>query len=218
MARKIIFTKKQAAQYAKLEKKFTISKREFLNFYEDLRKANRKVQRLKSLSKSGRESASALREVEYSTSTKALSSNIVTREDFLKYRRSVRNVLKREWRTSENLRIRERTNTNLREIFEGTKVNSFIDYLNNLSDSETDSFWKANEDIKRLRWASPEKAKKAAKFLAETADKFEERVIRFEAEKAGISFEKATEAIKAFEKEEGVAAELTDLRDIFKAL
>lgn len=207
---------KAEAQYKKLSKKIKIARREFKDFYENIRKANRKAQRLEKRVEKGDESATALRNIEFSTGLKTVE-RISTREDFLRYRKAVNKVLKRNWRTSENLRQREKANENLEEIFGKTpRTEGIQDYLNQLSDSDYNDFWKQNKELKQLRWGSPKKADKAMKFLKETSSKFEERIKAYEAKKDHISLEELEQRIKDYEEETGEVVELENLRDILK--
>lgn len=213
--KKIKLSYKAEAQFQKLSKKIKISRKEFSEFYEGIRKANRKAQRLQNKVEKGDKNATTLRNVEFSLNRTA--DRITTREEFLMYRKAVNRVLKRNWRTTENLRQRERTNENLEEVFgESPRTESFQDYLNSLSDAEYSEFWNQNKELKNLRWGSPTKAKKAAKFLGETSNKFEERIKAYEAKKAGLSLEEAEKRLSDYEEETGFPAELTDLRDILK--
>ena len=213
--KKIKLSFKAEAQYQKLSKKIDISRKEFADFYANIRKANRKAQRLAAKVAKGDKNATALRNVEFSLNK--TSERITTREEFLMYRKAVNRVLKRDWRTTENLRQRERTNENLEEVFgETPKTESIQDYLNNLSDADYNEFWDDNKELKKLRWGSPEKAKKAAKFLGETSNRFEERIKVYEAKKAGVSLEYLESALAQYEEETGYPAELTDIRDILK--
>lgn len=213
--KRIKLSYKAEAQYQKLSKKIKITRKEFKEFYENIRKANRKAQRLEKRVEKGDESATALRNVEFSTSKTA--ERISSREEFLRYRKAVNKVLKRNWRTSENLRQRERTNENLEEIFgETPRTEGIQDYLNQLSDSDYNDFWNENKELKKLRWGSPKKARKAAKFLNETVGKFEERIKAYEARKANISLEELEQRIEDYEEETGEVVELENLRDILK--
>ena len=213
--KKIKLSFKAEAQYQKLSKKIDISRKEFADFYANIRKANRKAQRLAAKVAKGDKNATALRDVEFSLNRTA--DRITTREEFLRYRKAVNRVLKRDWRTTENLRQRERTNDNLEEVFGSTpRTESIQDYLNNLSDADYNEFWEDNKELKKLRWGSPEKAKKAAKFLGETSSKFEERIKVYEARKAGISLEQLEKALSQYEEETGFPAELNEIRDILK--
>ena len=212
---KIKLSYKAEKQFQSLKKKIKITRREFSDFYEGIRKANRKAQRLQAKVEKGDKNATALRNVEFSLNRTA--DRISSREDFLMYRRAVNRVLKRDWRTTENLRQRERTNNNLEEVFgENPRTEALQDYLNGLSDSDYNEFWNDNKELKKLRWGSPEKAKKAAKFLNETSTKFEERIKAYEAKRAGISLSELEKRLENYENETGFPAELTDLRDILK--
>lgn len=217
--KRIKLSYKAEAQYKKLSKKIKITRREFKDFYDNIRKANRKAQRLEKRVEKGDESATALRNIEFSTGLKTVE-RISTREDFLRYRKAVNKVLKRNWRTSENLRQRERTNKYLEEIFGNTpRTEAIEDYLNQLSNSDYNDFWESNKELKKIRWGSPQKAKKAAKLLKETSDRFEERIKAYEAKKANISLEELEEYIDKAEKDpnnEIIAVELTDLREVIK--
>lgn len=213
--KKIKLSYKAETQYQKLSKKIKITRKEFKEFYENIRKANRKAQRLQTKVEKGDKNATALRNVEFSTSKTA--ERISTREEFLRYRKAVNRVLKRNWRTSENLRQRERANDNLEEVFGNTpRTESLQDYLNGLDDADYNEFWNDNKELKKLRWGSPDKAKKAAKFLGESASKFEERVKAFEAKKANMSLEELEKALEEYEAETGYPAELSEIRDILK--
>lgn len=213
--KKIKLSFKAEKQFKKLSGKIDISRKEFAEFYANIRKANRKAQRLAAKVAKGDKNATTLRDVEFSLNRTA--DRITTREEFLRYKKAVNRVLKRDWRTTENLRQRERTNANLEEVFGSTpQVESIQDYLNNLSDADYNEFWDDNKDLKKLRWGSPEKAKKAAKFLGETSNKFEERIKRYEAKKAGISLEQMERVLDRYEQETGFPAELNEIRDILK--
>lgn len=213
--KKIKLSFKAEKQFKKLSAKIDISRREFADFYANIRKANRKAQRLAAKVAKGDKNATTLRDVEFSLNRTA--DRITTREEFLRYRKAVNRVLKRDWRTTENLRQRERTNDNLEEIFGSTpRTESFQDYLNSLSDADYNEFWQDNKELKKLRWGSPEKAKKAAKFLGETSSKFEERIKTYEARKAGITLEQLERALEQYEQKTGFPAELNEIRDILK--
>lgn len=213
--KKIKLSYKAEKQFQQLSGKFSLTRKEFKDFYEGIRKANRKAQRLAARVEKGDKNATALRNVEFSLNRTA--DRITNREEFLMYRKAVNKVLKRTWRTTENLRQRERTNQNLEEVFGDTPQTEGIqDYLNNLTDSDYNDFWDNNKDLKKLRWGSPKKAKKAAKFLSETSSKFEERIKAYEAKKAGLSLEEAEKRLEAYEAETGYPAELTDIRNILK--
>lgn len=153
-------------QYKQIQKRgIKISKNEFITYFNLLRKANRKGQRLKR-----QPEVVTLRSIEYSTERLPTS-----REEFLKYRRSINAVLKRDWRKRANEKQRERTNKNLRELY-GKDATKIIRRLNKMTDKQYEEFFKNNKDLTTIRWGSPDDAVQVKKLLDLTANKFMERL------------------------------------------
>ena len=141
--RKIEMPKKAQKQYEQLSKLFKISKREFLDYYENVRKANRKTSRKKFKQR-------AIYHPKYSLTV----NYIKTRADFLRYRKSVKKVLERDYTKSINKTMRERAYDNIRKVLGRENAKPVIERLEQLSDAEYVEFFKENEDIESIGYDS----------------------------------------------------------------
>lgn len=141
--RKIEMPKKAQKQYEQLSKLFKISKREFLDYYKNVRKANRKTSTKQFKQK-------AIYQPKYSLTV----NYIKTREDFLRYRKSVKKVLDRDYKQNINKTMRERAYDNIRKVLGRENAKPVIERLKELTDEEYVQFFKDNEDIESIGYDS----------------------------------------------------------------
>lgn len=140
---KIELPKKAQKQYDKLKKLFKISKREFLEYYKNVRKANKKTARKQFKQKT-------IYQPKYSLTV----NYIKTREDFLQYRRSVKRVLQRGYTQDINKEMRNRAYQNIRNVLGRENAKPVIERLKQLTDEEYVEFFKENEDIESIGYDS----------------------------------------------------------------
>ena len=156
---------KRQRQYNELRNRFKISKEEFDEYYDNLRKANRKGQRMK-------RQGNALYSVKYSYKI----NHIKTREDFERYSKSIENVLDTKYRYKMNIKYREILHNNLIRLF-GYKGGNYInDKLKKMSDEELKKFFDDNDDIQLLLYDSDTQI---GNFLDYTVNSFEDRINKY---------------------------------------
>lgn len=156
---------KREKQYKELRKRFKITKKEFNEYYDNLRKANRKGQRMK-------KQGNALFSVKYSYGIK----HIKTREDFKRYSKSIKKVLDTEYRHKMNIKYREILRDNLIKLF-GYKGGNYInDKLKKMSDKELKKFFDDNDDIQLILYYGDTQI---GKFLDYTVNSFEDRIDKY---------------------------------------
>lgn len=161
---------KMERQYQELRKRFRLTRAEFAEYYQNVRKANVKGQRLK-------KQADALITVNYSLEV----HHILTRAEFTKYKKSVNKVLERDYRKRSNLMIRERLYNNLGVIYtyDADKLNNLIGLLNLMTDAELQQFLKENKDIQPVAYDSDPIALIAYfETIGLTIEKFSNRIIK----------------------------------------
>jgi len=153
---------KREKQYKELRKRFKITKKEFNEYYDNLRKANRKGQRMK-------KQGNALYTVKFSTEI----NHIKTREDFKRYRKSIKSVLDTKYRYKMNIKYREILRDNLIKLF-GYKGGNYInDKFKKMSDKELKKFFDENDDIQLILYDSDTQI---GNFLDYTVNSFEDRI------------------------------------------
>lgn len=173
MAKKIELTRYQKKQYEQLLRQLkanrddyerrndiipTVSKKEFLQYYEDVRKARRKIQRLERqnafVSDTGHK---------FSLSVK----NIKTVQE-LRYReKKIKQQLKPTYRKEAQEESRRRLINNINEIFKGQKgIGKLREFLKNASINDLQKFFNKNPSLQFLKYESdPEKLRARMRML-----------------------------------------------------
>lgn len=160
----ISLTRKQTAQYNKLARRFSISRKEYLDYYKDLRKARQKSYRLQNNDK-------ALFVPHYSLK---IDRFLTDRKEFLKYRRKIKNYLQRDYIKRQNLRTRENIRRNLTNAFKGDpRARSVIKKFLELPDEQINRFLMENDDIQKIAYDSKGEFKR---FLSITLQNFINRL------------------------------------------
>lgn len=160
---------KKEKQYNELKKRFNITPQEFLNYYNNVRKANKKGAKLKKQS-------NALYGIKFSTEIK----HIKNRKDFEKYTISLNNVLQENYRTEMNKKYKSVLYDNLKKMF-GTKgANYLSDKLNRFSDVELKEFFDDNDDLTILLYDSDTQI---GNFVDYKVSNFSKRIDKFKSKK-----------------------------------
>ena len=159
---KVKLTRGQEKQFQAVRANFYITRREFLEFWTDVRKANRKGRRMRN--------EGALYAPEFSTRLEVV---LTSRDVFKERRESVAKVLKRSYRRSASYQIRERFYNNLREIFGTAEGNRLARDFRSMSDAEFSRWLDENEDLKPIVYNS--KTSQYAYFIGLTAENIKKR-------------------------------------------
>lgn len=165
---------KMERQYQELRKRFRLTRAEFAEYYQNVRKANIKGQRMK-------KQPDALKTVKYSLEV----AHIRTRQEFTNYRKSVGRVLERGYKQRSNLVVRQRLYSNLSLIYSDSddglslSYSYLVDLLNLMTDAELQQFLKDNKDIQPIAYDSDPIAIIAyAETIGLTIDKFANRIAK----------------------------------------
>ena len=145
---KYVFTKQQQAQYNLLNKRFGISELEYLKLYYGVRKANAKGARLA-------KTESSLYHVKYSRKFK---NTIYSKEDYLKYMKSISKVLSRDYKERMNREFKERFMQNIEAILTDKAAKNINEIVQQMTASELRAFIDDNPDLEKVMYESdPEK-------------------------------------------------------------
>lgn len=165
---KIVLTKRGEKQLEYLQKKgVKVSRREFKDYYDNLRKANKKL-----TSKNFRETA--LKANPYTLSVKRIKD----RKDFLKARKNVNNVLQRDYKKRLNESMREQLYKNLRKELGARNAKPIIDKLKEMTDKELLEFFRVNDDLESILYDSDNSI---LQYIDMTQEKFKHRIEAYEA-------------------------------------
>ncbi len=156
---------KQQKQLAELQKRFDVSESEFRNYYENVRKANIKGQRMK-------RQDNAFYIPKYSYGVK----HIKTREDFDRYSDSVYSVLSPTYRVETNLKHREILYNNMIKLFGTEGGEKLINTFEQMSDRDLRNFFDRNDDLELLFYDSDTEI---GKFMDWTVATFDDRIKSF---------------------------------------
>ncbi len=129
-------------QWAEVKKSTNLSKKEFREWYENVRRANRKTSRMR---RSGR----ALYAPKFSTSIKGMSTHAF-RVGIKKFR----SVLERGYRVTTNKDIRNRFNRNIKFIFGGRATSRIRERLGELNDEQFFTWIEENPDLEKIAYDS----------------------------------------------------------------
>ena len=144
---KFVFSKAMQKEYNLLNKRFGLSEMEYLKLYYGVRKANAKGARLSKID--------SLYHVKYS---RKFENTIYTREDYVKYMKSVSKVLSRDYKERQNKLFKERFMKNIETILSDRAAKNVNDIIKNMTAEELSQFIDENPDIEKVMYESdPEK-------------------------------------------------------------
>jgi hypothetical protein len=158
-------TSKEYRQYKELQAKFSITKSEFHQYYDDIRKSRKKSSRLK-------KSDTSIYLPKYSLSV----ANIKTRSDFTKRVSSVSNFLMPSYVKTKNKITRQHLYDELTKYY-GYDANEIIYDLSLLSDTQYIQFFKDNEDLTAFMYYPKEEY---LELIDESIEKFTSRLSTYE--------------------------------------
>ena len=170
MASGVKLTRGQEKQYQARREKFKLTRAEFLRYWQDVRRANRKGKRL-------REKSNTLYVPRYTTK---FDEVITSRREFTKHRKSIEKVLSKNYQREMNYDLRQRYYTNLRRAL-GPRAESLVRQFKTLNNAQFKQFIDENEDLESLVYES--QASKIIDFLDITVETIKKRVNNF----AGVS-------------------------------
>lgn len=147
------------------KKRIRITKREFKQYYELVRKANRKLS-----SSYYTRQAFDTRKFSYSI------SHITSTSEFKKRFAKITEVLGRGYRKKSNLAIRQRMYSNLESVFDIAGASRLITLFEQLADNELLEFFKENPDIERIAYESDEGLDRYIDLVGMTLDKISNRL------------------------------------------
>ena len=144
MPRKLNLTPKAERQYQEVRNRFNITRREWQQYYNDLRRANAKGRRLE---KQGNTAYTP----KFSTKTTRLK----TRADFLKNRRAVNRVLQRDYRVQVNEKVRSNFIKNAQNYFGNNRdAQNLILRLKALNDKQLTELYNSNRELGTILYDS----------------------------------------------------------------
>lgn len=144
-AKKVGLTKNQYIEYNKIKENFDISIKDYKSLYNDIRKANRKHQKLKSLEEAG--------EVFINPKFSTDLSRIKSKEMYENRKKFLKKILSKDSIKVFNRDVRNNLYNTLENYF-GDDAKILIDKFEKMSDSEYYQFFKENNDIERLGYDS----------------------------------------------------------------
>lgn len=144
MAKKLQMPKKAEKQFQELRARFKITRREFLDYYNAVRKANKKL------------SGKNYRDQAFMSKKFSLKvGHIKNRGLFTIQKKKVKKVLEKSFTSALNEKLRNNVNNNLLVQFgNNPKVYSIIEKFNKLTDREFKFFFDENPDLSYLKYDS----------------------------------------------------------------
>lgn len=169
MPRKLNLTPKAERQYQEVRKRFNITRREWQQYYNDIRRANAKGRRLE------RQGDSA-----YIPKFSTKTTRLRTRADFSKHRRAVNNVLQRDYRERVNERVRGNFIKNAQNYFGNTReAQNLILRIKALNDRQLTELYNSNKELGTIIYDSdPVKIDAAMRTLDLTVEEILLRIKR----------------------------------------
>lgn len=161
MAKKLQMPKKAEKQFQELNARFKITRREFLDYYNAVRKANRKVK-----------TQSFTKKSLYIPSFTLNVGHIKNRKYFLEQKKRLKTVLNKEYLKKSNEKLREQLYNNLVNALGYENAMKIINKFNQLTDEQLKSFFKKNKDLSPLLYDSDSDI---ADFIDITTEKFMSR-------------------------------------------
>lgn len=178
--------------HTKLEKQYNyiksrnvnISKRAFTTYYNNLRKAKRKLSRDKGI-----------------MATKLYSLNSVSRitskSELTRINKRLKEILSRGYKKTHNEEVRAKINTNLDYIY-GEQSAQVKAWFNNLTDTQFIEFMESNPDIEQLQYLYEEEAKRFIDLLGLEINKIKGR---FEYKEISLKIKKSHKRRKKDKKQ-----------------
>lgn len=137
MPKKLNLTPKAERQYQQLRNRFNITRREWQQYYNDIRRANAKGRRLEKQ-----------RDTAYTPKFSTRTTRLNTRADFLKHRRAVNRVLLRDYRKQVNEQVRNNFIKNTQNYFGSTRdAQNLILRLKALNDRQLTELYNSNREL-----------------------------------------------------------------------
>lgn len=158
MAKKLQMPKKAEKQFQELNTRFKITRREFLDYYNAVRKANKKVK-----------TKTFQRKSLYIPSFTLNVGHIKNRKYFLEQKKRLKSVLDKDFLTKSNKEQREQLYHNLRKVLGYKNASKIINQLKELTDEQFKAFFKKNKDLSPLLYDSDAEI---ANFTDITTEKF----------------------------------------------
>ena len=144
---KFVFSKQMQKEYSLLKSRFGLSELEYLKLYYGVRKANAKGARLSKID--------SLYHVKYSRKFK---NTIYSKEDYLKYMKSISKVLSRDYKERMNKEFKERFMQNIEAILTDKAAKNINEIVQQMTASELRAFIDDNPDLEKVMYESdPEK-------------------------------------------------------------
>lgn len=143
MAKKIEMPKKAEKQFQELRAKFKVTRREFLEYYNSVRKANKKVK------------STSFRKKSLRTPSFTLNvGHIKTRKYFIQQKQRFKTILNRDYLTISNKKQRQQLYDNLRKVLGNKNANKIKTILDQLTDEQLKKFFADNEDLEKMMYDS----------------------------------------------------------------
>lgn len=143
MAKKLQMPKKAEKQFQELKTRFKITRREFLEYYNDVRKANRKVK-----------TQSFTKKSLYIPNFTLNVGHIKNRKYFLQQKKRFKNILNKEYLKTSNKKQREQLYNNLINVLGDENATKIINELDKLTDEQLKFFFQKNKDLSPLLYDS----------------------------------------------------------------
>lgn len=143
MAKKIEMPKKAEKQFQELRAKFKITRREFLEYYNAVRKANKKVK-----------STSFQRKSLHTPHFTLNVGHIKNRKYFLEQKKRFKTILNRNYLIVSNKKQRQQLYDNLRKVLGNKNANKIKTILDQLTDEQFKRFFADNEDLEKMLYDS----------------------------------------------------------------
>lgn len=141
MAPRVKLSKKQQAEYDILKKRFRITKREYKEYYDEVRKANRKLQAL------NRKNRLLVPQAKYTTNIEMIKS----RKMFNQRRQKFSNVLKRNFARERNMEARKNFIKSVYRVYSKSmtpeEFQEIVQTVNQMTDSQLADFINNNPEL-----------------------------------------------------------------------
>lgn len=141
MAKKLEMPRKAEKQFQELKARFKITRREFLDYYNAVRKANKKL------------STKTYKQKAFLPKSFTLNVGFIkTKKIFTQMSKNVSEVLQRGFTRKANKRVRENVYGNLVKQLGYDNAQIVLEKFNQLSDAEFKQYFENNYDLKPLMY------------------------------------------------------------------
>lgn len=147
------------------KKRIRITKREFKEYYQNVRKANRKLG-----AKNFKDKSLDKRKLSYGV------WQITSLKDFRRAQTRVNKILTRDYLKQNNERLRQQFYYNLEYLYNDENAYMLQDLYSQLTDNELVKFMQENPDIERLQYASKESLEEYVELIGLTSEKIADRI------------------------------------------